>query len=144
MNNVKWLERIEVVDYDYQGYWQRSDGWDNIAEIKTASRIDVPQELTAAGRAGVVAGLAWAGDRGIRRVEVSLDGGTSWVPATLRRELARAAWRQWRLPLPAGRRGRLRLEVRAVDGRGDLQTSRRAPPHPSGASGYDEVEVVAE
>jgi DMSO/TMAO reductase YedYZ molybdopterin-dependent catalytic subunit len=144
MKNVKWLERIEVVDYDYQGYWQRSDGWDNVAEIKTASRIDVPQELTAAGRAGVVAGLAWAGDRGIRRVEVSLDGGTSWVPATLRRELARAAWRQWRLPLPAGRRGRLRLEVRAVDGRGDLQTSRRAPPHPSGASGYHEVEVVAE
>ncbi len=47
MKNVKWLERIEVVDYDYRGYWQRSDGWDNIAEIKTASRIDVPQELTA-------------------------------------------------------------------------------------------------
>jgi DMSO/TMAO reductase YedYZ molybdopterin-dependent catalytic subunit len=43
MKNVKWLERIEVVDYDYQGYWQRSDGWDNIAEIKTASRIDVPR-----------------------------------------------------------------------------------------------------
>ena len=144
MKNVKWLERIEVVDYDYQGYWQRSDGWDNVAEIKTASRIDVPQELTSAGRAGVVAGLAWAGDRGIRRVEVSLDGGASWVPATLRRELARAAWRQWRLPLPAGSRGRLRLEVRAVDGRGDLQTPRQAPPHPSGASGYHEVEVVSE
>ena len=144
MKNVKWLERIEVVDYDYQGYWQRSDGWDNVAEIKTASRIDVPHELTSADRAGVVAGLAWAGDRGIRRVEVSLDGGASWVPATLRRELARAAWRQWRLPLPAGSRGRLRLEVRAVDGRGDLQTPHQAPPHPSGASGYHEVEVVSD
>src|SRR4029434_6391040 len=61
MKNVKWLERIEVVDYDYEGYLQRSDRWDNIAEIKTASRIDVPQELTSAGSAGVVAGLAWAG-----------------------------------------------------------------------------------
>ncbi|HEV3399645.1 MAG TPA: molybdopterin-dependent oxidoreductase, partial [Actinomycetes bacterium] len=143
MKNVKWLERIEVVDYDYQGYWQRSDGWDNVAEIKTASRIDVPQELTSAG-AGVVAGLAWAGDRGVRRVEVSLDGGASWVPATLRRELAEAAWRQWRLALPAGTSGRLRLKVRAVDGRGDLQTASPAPPHPSGASGYHEVEVVSE
>ncbi|HEV2893807.1 MAG TPA: molybdopterin-dependent oxidoreductase, partial [Actinomycetota bacterium] len=143
MKNVKWLERIEVVDYDYEGYWQRSDGWDNVAEIKTASRIDVPQELTSAESAGVVAGLAWAGDRGIRRVEVSLDGGASWVPATLRRELARAAWRQWRLPLPAGASGRHRLKVRATDGRGDLQTPRPAPPHPSGASGYHEVDVVS-
>jgi DMSO/TMAO reductase YedYZ molybdopterin-dependent catalytic subunit len=144
MKNVKWLERIEVVDYDYRGYWQRSDGWDNIAEIKTASRIDVPRELTAAGDAGVVAGLAWAGDRGIRRVEVSLDGGASWVPATLRRELARAAWRQWRLPLPPGGwRGRATIKVRAVDGDGDLQTALQAPPHPSGASGYDQVDVVS-
>jgi DMSO/TMAO reductase YedYZ molybdopterin-dependent catalytic subunit len=144
MKNVKWLERIEVVDYDYQGYWQRSDGWDNVAEVKTAGRIDIPQELTSAEATGVVAGLAWAGDRGIRRVEVSLDGGTSWVPATLRRELAKAAWRQWRLPLPAGTSGRLRLKVRAVDGRGDLQTPRPAPPHPSGASGYHEVDVVSD
>ena len=143
MKNVKWLERIEVVDYDYEGYWQRSDGWDNVAEIKTASRIDVPQELTSAESAGVVAGLAWAGDRGIRRVEVSLDGGASWVPATLRRELARAAWRQWRLPLPPGASGRYRLKVRAVDGRDDLQTASPAPPHPSGASGYHEVDVVS-
>src|SRR5215211_6207462 len=143
MKNVKWLERIEVVDYDYQGYWQRSDGWDNIAEIKTASRIDVPQELTSARRAGVVAGLAWAGDRGIRRVEVSLDGGATWVPATLRRQLARAAWRQWRLPLPPGTAGRRTLKVRATDGRGELQTPRETPPHPSGASGYDTIDVVS-
>ena len=143
MKNVKWLERIEVVDYDYRGYWQRSDGWDNIAEIKTASRIDVPAELTSTSDTGMVAGLAWAGDRGIRRVEVSLDGGASWVPATLRRELARAAWRQWRLPLPPGTQGRRTIKVRATDGRGELQTPREAPPHPSGASGYDQVDVVS-
>jgi DMSO/TMAO reductase YedYZ molybdopterin-dependent catalytic subunit len=143
MKNVKWLERIEVVDYDYRGYWQRSDGWDNIAEIKTASRIDLPRELTEVSDAAVVAGLAWAGDRGIRRVEVSLDGGATWLPATLRRELARAAWRQWRFPLPPGAAGRRSLTVRAVDGRGDLQTAKEAPPHPSGASGYHQVDVVS-
>jgi DMSO/TMAO reductase YedYZ molybdopterin-dependent catalytic subunit len=144
MKNVKWLERIEVVDYEYRGYWQRSDGWDNVAEIKTASRIDVPAELTAVDGAGMVAGLAWAGDRGISRVEVSLDGGATWTPAILRRELARAAWRQWRLPLRPGGARRLRLKVRAVDGRGALQTARPAPPHPSGASGYHERDVVGE
>jgi DMSO/TMAO reductase YedYZ molybdopterin-dependent catalytic subunit len=144
MKNVKWLERIEVVDYDYRGYWQRSDGWDNVAEVKTASRIDVPAALTAVPGSGAVAGVAWAGDRGIRRVEVSLDGGATWTPAILRRELAKAAWRQWRLPLAPGRSRRLTLKVRAVDGDGETQTATEAPPHPSGASGYHEVDAVAE
>jgi DMSO/TMAO reductase YedYZ molybdopterin-dependent catalytic subunit len=144
MKNVKWLERIEVVDYDYQGYWQRSDGWDNIAEIKTASRIDVPGEMSVVHAETVVAGVAWAGDRGIRRVEVSLDGGRTWTRAVLRRELAPAAWRQWRLPWRPGGPGRVVLRVRAVDGRGDLQLAQEQPPHPSGASGYDQVDVIAE
>jgi DMSO/TMAO reductase YedYZ molybdopterin-dependent catalytic subunit len=144
MKNVKWLERIEVVDYDYRGYWQRSDGWDNVAEIKTASRIDVPAELSAVDGEIVVAGVAWAGDRGIRRVEVSADDGRTWSPAVLRRELARAAWRQWRLSWRPTSSGRVVLRVRAVDGRGDLQLAQEQPPHPSGASGYDQVDVVAE
>jgi DMSO/TMAO reductase YedYZ molybdopterin-dependent catalytic subunit len=142
MKNVKWVERIEVVDYEYQGYWQRSDGWDNVATIKTASRIDVPAELSAVSGQATVAGVAWAGDRGIRAVEVSLDDGRTWRPAVLRRELARAAWRQWRLPWRPGTVGRSRIQVRAVDGRGQLQTAIPAQPHPDGASGYDEVDVV--
>jgi DMSO/TMAO reductase YedYZ molybdopterin-dependent catalytic subunit len=142
MKNVKWLQRIDVVDYDYRGYWQRSDGWDNLAVIKTASRIDVPAELAAVDGSVTVAGLAWAGDRGIRRVEVSVDGGRTWTPAILRRALAPATWRQWRLPWQPARSGRVTLKVRAVDGHGDLQTATPAPPHPSGASGYHEVVVV--
>jgi Mo-co oxidoreductase dimerisation domain len=144
MKNVKWLERIEVVDYDYRGYWQRSDGWDNLAEVKTASRIDVPADMAAVQGEVVVAGVAWAGDRRIRRVEVSTDDGRTWTPATLRRELAPAAWRQWRLPWRPSGSGRVVLRVRAVDGRRDLQLAREQPPHPSGASGYDQVDVVAE
>jgi len=145
MKNVKWLQRIEVVDDDYRGYWQRSDGWDNIAQVKTASRIDVPAELSAVDGETVVAGVAWAGDRGIRRVEVSTDDGRTWTRAVLRRELAPAAWRQWRLPWqPAGGAGRVVVRVRAVDGRGDLQTAQEQPPHPNGASGYHQVDVIAE
>jgi DMSO/TMAO reductase YedYZ molybdopterin-dependent catalytic subunit len=142
MKNVKWLQRIEVVDYDYLGYWQRSDGWDNVATVKTASRIDVPTELTVVRGPATVAGLAWAGDRGIERVEVSLDGGRTWQPAVLRRELARAAWRQWRLPWRPAKAGKVLLKVRATDGGGQLQSAAEAPPHPSGASGYHQLEVV--
>jgi DMSO/TMAO reductase YedYZ molybdopterin-dependent catalytic subunit len=144
MKNVKWLQRIEVVDYDYRGYWQRTDGWDNIATIKTASRIDVPAELAAVNGTATVAGLAWAGDRGIKAVEVSLDGGGTWQRAALRRELAPAAWRQWRLPWQPASSGKVQLTVRAVDGRGKVQTAAEAPPHPSGASGYHQIEVVVD
>ncbi|HVD13162.1 MAG TPA: molybdopterin-dependent oxidoreductase [Actinomycetota bacterium] len=144
MKNVKWLQRVEVVDYDYRGYWQRTDGWDNVATIKTASRIDVPAELAAVRGATTLAGLAWAGDRGIKAVEVSLDGGHTWQRAVLRRELARAAWRQWRLPWQPATSGKVLLKVRAVDGRGQVQTGDEAPPHPSGASGYHQIEVVVD
>ena len=142
MKNVKWLERIEVVDYDYRGYWQRSDGWDNIAEIKTASRIDVPAELSAVDGEIVIAGVAWAGDRRIRRVEVAgrrphLDPGGPAARAGAGGLAAVAP--PWR---PSGA-GRVVLRVRAVDGRGDLQLAQEQPPHPSGASGYDQVDVVA-
>jgi DMSO/TMAO reductase YedYZ molybdopterin-dependent catalytic subunit len=142
MKNVKWLRRIEVVDHDYRGYWQRADGWDNVATIKTASRIDVPTELEVVRGEATVAGLAWAGDRGIKRVEVSLDGGRTWEPAELRRELARAAWRQWRLPWRPAKAGKVLLKVRATDGRGALQTAAEATPHPSGSSGYHQMEVM--
>jgi len=142
MKCVKWLQRIEVVNYDYQGYWQRGAGWDNIATIKTASRIDVPHDLAGVKGEVVVAGLAWAGDRGIDRVEVSFDGGTTWVPATVRRELAKAAWRQWRLPWRPSGAGKTVIKVRAVDGQGKLQTAEVNPPYPSGATGYQQVEAI--
>jgi DMSO/TMAO reductase YedYZ molybdopterin-dependent catalytic subunit len=142
MKCVKWLQRIEVVNYDYQGYWQRGAGWDNIATIKTASRIDVPPDLTGVKGEVVVAGLAWAGDRRIDRVEVSFDGGTTWTPAILRRELARAAWRQWRLPWRPTGAGKTVLKVRALDGQSQIQPAAVAPPYPSGATGYQQIEVI--
>jgi DMSO/TMAO reductase YedYZ molybdopterin-dependent catalytic subunit len=142
MKSVKWLERIEVVDYDYEGYWQRDAGWDNVAVIKVASRIDVPGELAAAKGETTIAGMAWAGDRGIRAVEVSVDDGRTWMPAILRRQIARTTWRQWRLPWRPTGSGRATLQVRAYDGQGELQIAEEAPPHPSGSSGYERREVV--
>ena len=140
MKNVKWLERIEVVDYDYEGYWQRRGGWDNVARVKTASRIDVPADGATPQAPLAVAGVAWAGERGIRSVEVSADGGRTWLPATLRRVLAPLTWRQWRLALRP-QAGQVRLRVRAVDGTGALQEEAPAPPHPDGAAGYHEVRI---
>src|SRR5581483_482390 len=85
-----------------------------------------------------IAGVAWAGDRGVRGVEVSTDGGATWRSADLDRPGDPLAWRRWRtaVALPAGPHA---LVVRATDGTGVVQTNDHAPPHPSGATGWHRV-----
>jgi DMSO/TMAO reductase YedYZ molybdopterin-dependent catalytic subunit len=134
MKNVKWIMQIELVDHDYKGYWQKR-GWDDRAEYKTMSRIDVPE--TSASRTGAtIAGIAFAGDRGISRVEVSTDGGATWEPAELRAPLSPYTWVLWQHRWIPTRAGESELLVRATDGRGEAQTAKPAEPIPDGASGY--------
>ena len=136
MKNVKWLTEIEAVDTNYQGYWMVR-GWSDIARIKTESRIDVPSHSSRVALPAMLAGVAWAGDRGILRVEVSEDQ-KNWKPALLKRELSPVAWRLWAVDIEPGS-GSKQVYVRAVDGDGDVQTSKITKPHPDGASGYDFV-----
>lgn len=137
MKNVKWVESIEAVSRDYQGYWQER-GWSDVARVKTESRIDVPADGSTVAEGTKVAGVAWAGDRGVSAVEVSEDGGTTWRPATLERELSPVAWRRWVASVSPGR-GPRRITVRATDGEGNVQTAEQTRPHPDGASGYHKV-----
>lgn len=138
MKNVKWLTGIEVAAENYRGYWQKR-GWSDAARVKTQSRIDVPAAGTASV-GGILAGVAWAGDRRITRVEVSEDGGKTWRPATLKRELAPNSWRLWAAHIMAGP-GRRKFVVRAADGEGRLQQSNRTRTHPDGASGLHSISV---
>jgi DMSO/TMAO reductase YedYZ molybdopterin-dependent catalytic subunit len=142
MKNVKWITEIEAVAGDYQGYWEKR-GWSDVARVKTESRIDVPSDGAFVKAGGKIAGIAWAGDRGISKVEVSFDRGASWQDATLKRALGPTTWRLWVADLPASK-GRKRILVRAVDGTGDVQTSTVSNPHPDGASGYDFADVTLE
>jgi DMSO/TMAO reductase YedYZ molybdopterin-dependent catalytic subunit len=140
MMNAKWLERIEVLDHPYAGYWQRA-GWTANAEVRTESRIDAvtPRE---AGQGGWIAGVAWAGIRGVAAVEISTDGGRSWHRARLRTPLSPWAWTQWALAWTPPAAGRYEITCRATDGEGHTQDARSRPPHPSGASGYDRVAMT--
>lgn len=142
MKNVKWLTEIEAVDHDYRGYWEVR-GWSDVARVKTQSRIDVPKGGRAATLPERIGGVAWAGDRGIARVEVSEDGGATWREALLRRELSPVAWRLWAADLSPGR-GRRRVMVRATDSSGEVQSSRVTRPHPDGASGRHSVVLEIE
>lgn len=142
IKNVKWLARIKVVSGDYQGYWQEK-GWTNVGEVKTESQIEVPGDKAIVHAAGArLAGLAFAGDRGIGKVEVSLDSGDTWQLATIDANPSpqSLSWVLWRLPWhPAP--GTYTLVVRATDGTGALQTGTHAPPLPDGASGWHRIVV---
>ncbi|HEX2050912.1 MAG TPA: molybdopterin-dependent oxidoreductase, partial [Actinomycetota bacterium] len=142
MKNVKWLQSIEVVASDHLGYWQRR-GWSDDAVVRTSCRIDAIGDgrSARAGEATWVAGVAWAGDRGVDAVEVSTDGGRTWTRAELKEPVARASWRLWAYRWTPDAPGPAQIVCRAVDGRGARQTAAVAPPHPDGATGYHRVEV---
>ncbi len=138
MKNVKWINRIEAVDFDLKGYWQRR-GWDDRAEYKTMSRIDAP-DGSVEGEA-VIAGIAFAGDRGISKVEVSTDGGARWEQAEIKPALSPISWVLWQRLWRPAQPGKHTIVVRATDGGGQTQTSQYAPPDPSGSSGYHSAVV---
>lgn len=139
MLNAKWLDEIEVVDFNFKGYWTKR-GWSDVGTVRTQSRIDTPREARV-GKPTWVAGIAWAGDRRISRVEVSGDGGRTWRPARLRAPISSLAWTQWAYRWTPDQRGSHRLICRATDGKGRVQDRDERPPHPSGASGYHEIGV---
>lgn len=138
---TKWLAEIELTTWDaFDGYWIPR-GWSKEGPIRTQSRIDVPASgaTVDAGRQPV-AGVAWAGERGVAGVEVQVDDG-EWRPARLGEQLATTTWRQWVLDWEA-EPGEHTLRVRATDGAGDTQTGERRRPAPSGATGWDEITVT--
>jgi DMSO/TMAO reductase YedYZ molybdopterin-dependent catalytic subunit len=139
MKNPKWLTSIEVVSKPYDGFWEQR-GWSKAAVVSTASWTDVPQSATV-GRSATIAGLAFAGDRGISRVEISTDGGATWKDAALKSALSPYTWRLWRFPWTPTRPGDIQVMVRAWDGDGKAQVTAEAPPHPSGSRGIDSVSV---
>lgn len=143
MKHVKWLTRIEVVNYDFQGYWQER-GWDDAAPIRLTSRIDTPLDGigVSANKPTYIAGVAFSGNKGISEVDVSLDGGKAWQRATLKKPLSSLTWVLWELSWqPAS--GSYTIMVRAVDLEGNVQDPNQEPPAPIGSSGYHTITVDA-
>ena len=138
---TKWLSEIQMTTLEaFDGYWIPL-GWSKLGPILTQSRIDVPrngQTLNAGPL--TIAGVAWAPDRGISRVEVSIDRG-EWLTCTLSGRISKAVWVQWQVPWTAAP-GTHSIEVRATDGNGDVQTASVSPPAPDGARGHHTINVA--
>ncbi|WP_456412476.1 sulfite oxidase, partial [Oceanithermus profundus] len=139
MKNVKWLTRIELAGEDYRGYWQKR-GWSDRAVVRTMSRIDTGVATPTGDGRVAIGGVAFAGRRGVRAVEVSFDDGRSWQAAELKPGSSRITWTLWRY-LWKAEPGTYAVTVRAVDGEGRTQDPTPRPPLPDGATGYHRRKV---
>ena len=156
MMNPKWITEIELVDNVYDGYWARN-GWTNVATEDTHSFIVIPGQAPVRdrfrnldveninivpGQKVPVAGIAFAGDRGIAKVEVSTDGGVTWKSASIKDPLSKYTWVLWTAGFtPATAQGNYRIVVRATDKTGKIQTAEVRPPFPDGATGYHMINI---
>ena len=146
---TKWLKEIELTTWDdFDGYWI-TRGWGKEGPIKTQSRIDVPNANARLDGGGQpIAGVAWAPDRGIAKVEVLitevLDGeeepNENWIEAELSGDVTDNSWRQWMVPWSAPTGDHV-IRVRATDGQGGTQTAERSRVDPDGATGWHTIAV---
>jgi DMSO/TMAO reductase YedYZ molybdopterin-dependent catalytic subunit len=141
MKNPKWVTEIQFARSTAPGFWEQQ-GWNPDAIVQTMARIDTPTDGSSVKSSQLtVAGVAFAGDRGIKSVELSSDGGMTWQPATLLPPVIPNVWTFWRADWTPGRLGATTLVVRAVDGTGQPQTGASADTFPVGATGYHQVRV---
>jgi len=155
MMNPKWITEIELIDRVYEGYWQKK-GWANNARYNTHSYIVIPGNApirgifrnlgsinTIVGEQIPIAGVAFAGDRGISRIQVSSDGGVTWKDAKIKNPLSPYSWVIWTTELDITNKRNYKIVVRATDNTGKIQTGEVREPFPSGATGYHMVDVQA-
>jgi hypothetical protein len=110
--------------------------------VKTTSRFDVPVDGAIYKLGAIsVAGVAFAGTRGISKVEYSTDGGHTWGEATLAPPSSPLAWVLWSATWTPSSEGSYTLVVRATDGSGGQQPSENSPSFPSGSSGFHTIRI---
>ena len=137
---TKWLSEIELAGWDdFDAYWIPR-GWSKEGPIKTQSRIDTPRHgSTVTAGPNAIAGVAWAQNSGIMRVEVRVNDGP-WMEADLPEELNIDTWRQWSIDYEF-EPGSSIIAVRATDADGQTQTEEITNVAPSGATGYHTIRV---
>jgi DMSO/TMAO reductase YedYZ molybdopterin-dependent catalytic subunit len=153
MMNPKWITEIELIDRVYEGYWQKK-GWANNAKYNTHSYIVIPgnapirkvfrnlgSENIVVDQQIPIAGIAFAGDRGVARVQVSMDDGATWKDARVKSPLSPYSWVIWTTELDVTDNGIYKITVRATDKSGKIQTGETREPFPNGATGYHMVDV---
>ena len=132
-NCVKWVHKITVLDQPHEGFFM-----DNVYRVfqkgedpksgEVVKGIDVKSIITEPLDAEKLApgtvpirGAAYAGEAGIKEVEVSVDNGRTWAPAALIGPQETYAWRHWEYLWEIKNKGKHTILVRATDKNGRRQ-----------------------
>lgn len=139
---VKWLTSIRVLDKEHDGFWMKGayrhpgkpvapgtavppEQMRPVTSLRVKSVIASPLDgaQAAVGQPLVIRGVAWSGDAGpVTVVDVSVDGGRSWKPATLRSDQkTRFGWRQWEYRWTPSREAYHTILAQAWNAAGDTQ-----------------------
>ncbi|HVR55972.1 MAG TPA: molybdopterin-dependent oxidoreductase [Pseudolabrys sp.] len=136
---VKHLNDITVIDNVFDGFWMKTayripDTPCGCVEPGTAPKATIPinrftvrsfitnvtdgAKLKLGGT--TLRGIAFDGGKGIKEVAVSIDGGKTWAPAKLGKDLGKYSFREWTLPVKL-EAGSHELKVRATNNAGNTQ-----------------------
>ena len=145
VNNVKWLRTLAATNHEssnkiqQSGYRMRPVGESGNASHPSMYRMPVKSWINspaadsqpiAPGQHRIF-GVAFSGERGVERVDVSTDGGNHWQEASLYGpDLGVNGWRTFSLDTELSD-GQYQLVSRATDTRGDIQPA-DFPPNQRG------------
>lgn len=135
--NVKWLDRIEVIDTRFAGHFmardyvtireEERDGktvWTETLVGKSLLK-SAPARVLRSDGGYRVQGAAWGAP--VATVEVQIDGGP-WLPATIDEGMgSEFAWKLWSLPWPNPTSGEHTVTSRATDTAGNIQPAPTDP-----------------
>jgi DMSO/TMAO reductase YedYZ molybdopterin-dependent catalytic subunit len=133
----KWIERIELTDTPAGGIWEER-GWSADGTVQTTSAILSPRSKMSVSGTVQFTGIAYAGERAITAIELSIDGGP-WMPVQFT-PVSGAGWTEWQIEWTPPGPGDYQVRVRATDSDGFTQPESGAA-FPNGASGQHAIVV---
>src|ERR1700719_318481 len=144
--HVKWLTRVELTGADAKGFYE-AQGWGPDFTVPNRSRIDVPDHdsrfsLGQLNGASIqIKGVAFGGDRGISRVEISDDDGETWADAKIDYPGTKLTWALWSYNWQPDGPDDYTVVVRATDGEGEVQEFDEDRGWFSGVTGFHKIAV---
>jgi DMSO/TMAO reductase YedYZ molybdopterin-dependent catalytic subunit len=136
---VKMLSDIEVLDKPDDNFWMAvaytipdtphasiTPGQTGVKLVPINKMVPRSFFTNVAGGATLPAGnaalrgIAFGGDSGVAKVELSADGGKSWQPTTLGKDHGKYSFRQWETNTPLAKGGHAFM-VRCTNQAGDVQ-----------------------
>lgn len=134
MASVKWLSKIEVIDYSFKGPFQTDDyvyyplkesdqDQSPVTTLNVNSTIQQPTDLSILNTGThEIKGIAWTGKGTITELQLSFDNGETWVDAILHPlPNEKYAWTKWSYTWKAEKKGEYSISSRAKDSSGRIQ-----------------------